>query len=74
MEMTYYQKKIDQNIIIFSKKENFIKGVFVFLVSLIKYFFRNFSLKRFSTPFFRSKQTLLKKFFKFNKKKLILVE
>ena len=32
-------KKIDQNIIIFSKKENFIKGVFVFLVSLIKYFF-----------------------------------
>ena len=72
-------KKIDQNIIIFSKKENFIKGVFVFLVSLIKYFFRNFSLKDFlhhfsdQTNFAKNFSNSIKKKINFGRIKLILL-
>lgn len=40
-------KKIDQNIIIFNKKKNFVKGVSMLLISLIKYFCWNLSLKNF---------------------------
>ena len=72
-------KNIDQNIILFKKKNNFIKGIFHFFASLTKYLFKNFSFKNFlhhfsdHTNFAKNFSELIKKKIDFKKIKSILI-
>ena len=72
-------KNIDPNIILFKKENNFIKGIFYFFSSFLKYLLNNFTLKNFlhhfsdQTNFAKNFSESIKKKIDFKKIRSILI-